>query len=401
MRATLAHVWSVREYRALGLVMVLAGMSVSSYLPLVTLFLVDELGASVSLAGLFTLTLLAAPVTAVYVGRWSDRGIDRAPLMAAVAIWLAAGRVAMALSPSFAAAVVAGLAFGAFAFVLNAQVFAALKDVFERKGEKREATIASTVRTGYALGWAVGPLVGTLLAGWFGYRLALGSTAVFLIAVLLPLRGLDVRGHHSRSDGAEGERPRRLGGAALWVFALVCVLALTGEMIRLAYLPILAVGELEIGLAVFGWLMSIAPVVELAAMPIAGVLADRFGLVRLLGAGMGLGALGFGVFATSTGAPALFAGQVLNACFIAAVLGLGVTHAQRLSPGGAGLASSVFFGAQAVAGVTGSLAGSAAVLVLGLPALFFLPAILCLAAGALLLASASARRAPEDGGHGR
>ncbi|CAA9467738.1 MAG: hypothetical protein AVDCRST_MAG58-3691 [uncultured Rubrobacteraceae bacterium] len=162
------QVWRHQEYRSLLLIMVLSGLSVSSYVPLVTLFLVRTLGVGDTSVGLFTLTFLASPLVGILAGRLSDRLPSRVPLIAAAAVWVALGRVAMGLAPNFWAAVAVGIAFGAFVGVMNAQVFAVLKDVFERERERSEATVASVVRTGYSLGWAAGPVSGGLLAGRVG-----------------------------------------------------------------------------------------------------------------------------------------------------------------------------------------------------------------------------------------
>jgi SET family sugar efflux transporter-like MFS transporter len=79
------------------------------------------------------------------------------------------------------------------------------------------------------------------------------------------------------------------------------------------------------------------------------------------------------------------AGQVLNASFIAIMLGLGMTYAQQQHPSGAGFATSVFFGAQALSVATGGLTGGGSAATLGLPSMFLVPAGLCVAGGLLLL----------------
>ena len=56
MRSRLAFVtivWRNREYRAFFLIMVLLSLSVSSTLPLVTLYLVDKLHVALSLASVY------------------------------------------------------------------------------------------------------------------------------------------------------------------------------------------------------------------------------------------------------------------------------------------------------------------------------------------------------------
>lgn len=127
-------------------------------------------------------------------------------------------------------------------------------------------------------------------------------------------------------------------------------------------------------------------------MPAAGALADRWGIKPVLGVGLLLGALGFAAFATSGGVLGLVVGQVLNACFIAVLLGLGATYAQRLHPAGAGFATSVFFGAQSLAFATGGATGAASAGGIGLPTMFLVPAALCLCALVIVML---APRPPE------
>ncbi len=128
-------------------------------------------------------------------------------------------------------------------------------------------------------------------------------------------------------------------------------------------------------------------------MPLAEVLADRFGLSKVLVAGFAIGAAGYLLFASSTSAWILYPGQVLHACMIAVVFGIGVTYAQRLSPGSAALAGSVFFSAQALSALTASLMGSGGVWLVGLPEMFFLPAVGVVIACALFVWNERARRA--------
>lgn len=417
-RTSFARVWSHRGYRGVFFSLVLSGISVSSYVPLMSLYLVQTLRVSEGAVGLFALTSLASPVVGILVGRLSDRLSSRLRLLVVVSVWLAVGRVAMGLAPTFTVAVVVGIVFGAFAGISAAQVFALLRELLERAGEPRQATVTSTVRTGYSLGWAVGPVVGTVLAAGLGYRTALAVSALFVLLPLGPLLSLrHVRtGQHGDAEvGESGDAVRpevataalstertgasgraSWGARSLWIFAVVCLLALTGESLRITYLPVLAVERLGVSLWVFGIVVSVAPVVELAAMPAAGALADRFGLKKVILAGLVVGGGGFAAFATSSGVVGLVVGQVGNAWFIAVVLGLGVTYAQRLHPHGAGFAASVFFAAQSLTIATGGLLGAAlADRPSGLPELFATALVLNVLAAVLLLLTRPPREPAE------
>lgn len=408
-RRALTYVWRHRTYRVLFVAMVLTGVAVSSYIPLISLFLVRVLGVSDATIGLYALTGLAAPVVGIAVGRLSDRLGSRTRVFVVVALWLALGRLLMGLAPSFAVAVGVGVVFGAFGGVLNAQVFAVLKDTLQQEAEDRQATVGSAVRTGYSLGWVIGPVLGSSLAAVLGLRGAVVASGVLVLVTMLPLRALRGAGRGpidedgaadpaasaaigAGRDGHGRARGQSWGSASLWLFALVALLALTGEGMRLLYLPVLAVDRLGVPLVVFGAVLALAPAVELVAMPAAGVLADRFGIKPVMVAGLVLGALGFCAFAVSSGLPGLLMGQLLNACFIAVVLGLGVTYAQQLHPGGAAFAASVFFAAGSLSAVTSGTIGAVTATSVGLPAMFFAPAALCAGAGVLMLVVKDADR---------
>lgn len=403
-RTLLAQIWSHRGYRSVLISLVMSGVSVSSYVPLVSLFLVQTLRVGDASVGLFTLTFLASPVVGVIAGKLSDRLSSRFPLLAVVLIWLALGRLAMGLAPTFSAAIAVGIVFGAFVAIPNAQIFALLRELLEQEGEPRQATIAISLRSGYALGWAIGPLLGTFLAAVLGYRSALAATGLFVLLPLLPLlplRRLRLRhlDRKSTSDDAEAiqlsirqsdryrrsPKPIESRTRSLWVFAVVCLLALTGEAVRLSYLPVLAVDRLGIPLWVFGVILSVAPLLELVIMPVTGSLADKVGLKRVIFAGLLIGAGGFVAFAFSTSVFGLLIGQLCNACFTAILLGLGITYAQRLHPAGAGFAASVFFAAQSLSPVPAGILGNTLASQFGLTSLFLIPALLCTAGAVLLL----------------
>src|SRR4051794_18553357 len=74
-------IWRTPFYRAAMLSLFLAGIGVSAANPQLTLYLVNELGASLAVAGLFYLTSVAAPVVGLVVGRLSDRLPDRLTLL--------------------------------------------------------------------------------------------------------------------------------------------------------------------------------------------------------------------------------------------------------------------------------------------------------------------------------
>jgi SET family sugar efflux transporter-like MFS transporter len=105
------------------------------------------------------------------------------------------------------------------------------------------------------------------------------------------------------------------------------------------------------------------------------VVARRVGTMHLmiLGAAFGVGANL--CFALTGGAAGMFAGQILMGGVWGVFAALGIIVAQRLLPQAVATASAVFISSAAIASALGGLTGSLGVSVLGLPHVFFAPAL--------------------------
>jgi MFS transporter, SET family, sugar efflux transporter len=148
-------------------------MAMSAAIPQLTSFLVDELGASLPVAGLYSLTNLTAPLVGFAIGRVSDRRDDRLTLFRAGAVvemlgWVAMGLATRIWMPFVIAVVALGLAGAA-----TAQVYAAARDERSRHPSSFDVEVISTIRMAYTLGWVVGPVVGSVLGGALGVRAVL------------------------------------------------------------------------------------------------------------------------------------------------------------------------------------------------------------------------------------
>jgi SET family sugar efflux transporter-like MFS transporter len=188
------------------------------------------------------------------------------------------------------------------------------------------------------------------------------------------------------SDGAadpNASRPSSL--LPLVTFLSLCVLAMCGDTIRFAYLPIYM--ELQLGTPDWlrGVVISAQSVGMLVFIPIMGVLADRFGAHRLvvvnvlLGVGANLG------FMVAVNELMLIAATVLHAAMWATLGGIGITVAQDMYPNGIGMASSLYFSAVRFAGAVGGIAGGLGAGWFGVPGVFLVPAALCVVSAVGLL----------------
>lgn len=376
-------------YRGATVALFLSGLGFSAAAPQIARFLVDDLGSSLTTAGLYYLTNLTAPVAGYLIGRRSDRTGRRLGLFRICAAVGFVGWLAIAFStelwmPFVISAVVLG-----FAGAATSQLFAAIHDELAAAPTPAADGVVSIVRMALTFGWVIGPVAGAFLAAQAGARAMLVATAVCTLAQILPLGTLRERaGAEAAVDGAatHAHAPVPLRAmAALLAFTGLFILVYAGEPIKYAYLPIYMDGQLHLPAALSGAVIGIQPLVELALMPVAVIVARRMGMLPLMAVGALFGVGANVLFATTGTAVGLFAGQILMGGVWGVFAGLGIIVAQRLLPTAVATASAIFLSAPALSSALGGLLGGLGAGALGLPAVFVIPAVLAFVAAAGLL----------------
>jgi SET family sugar efflux transporter-like MFS transporter len=311
------------------------------------------------------------------------------------------GWVVMAVITEVWMAFVLNLTVLGFAGATGSLIFAAVRDQLTHDATGADNRVMSTVRLGFSLGFMTGPVVGSVLGDVAGLRLTLIVSGVCTLLQAAPMIGQTV-------TRAVPDRVVPPGGAAdrnasrppsllpLVTFLGLSVLAMCGDTIRFAYLPIYM--ELQLGTPDWlrGVVISVQSVGMLVFIPIMGVLADRFGAHRLVVVNvlLGVGAnLGFVVADSELG---LITATVLNSAMWATLGGIGVIVAQDLYPNGIGMASSLYFSAIRFSAAIGGVAGGLGVGWFGVPGVFLVPALLCIVAAVGLLIQAMVRHHTPD-----
>ncbi len=388
--------WRRREYRLYYLELIILGIAASSGWPLISIFLTSELHVSAPTASLFFTTTLMWPLVTLISGRLSDTLASRRPLIWGSALWLAIGWLILALSSTLWLAIIVGALFFCAMGTLGAQLFAMLNAIVDAHDETRRSAITGSIRGGYSLGYIVGPVLGGLMMTLSGPRSAFLLTAGLYVVSTVPTLWLHpvaapaatARPHIPRALTAERRR-------LLWL-ALALTLVISGDAVKLAYLPLRVVHGLGASTLVLATVLAALPLGEVVAMPLAGRLADRLGARTVLIGGLLVGTADYTLLASASSLWQLYLVQGLHALVIAAIFGVGVSYAHRLDPHEPGLATSAFFSAQAVAGPLGSLIGALGVAAWGVPHVFYAPAALCAIGSAMLTlqrAGAPARQA--------
>lgn len=364
-----------RFFRSAFLALLLSGIGFSAATPQLTLYLVRELGASLPVAGLFYLTNVAAPIAGLIVGSMSDRSHNRLVIFRICVLAGGLGWLGMALATAIWVPFVISAAVLSISSAGAGQLFAATRDELNRTPSTADNRVVSLIRMAFTAGWVIGPVLGSWFGSVYGLRALLVGTAICVLAQLLPLgRQQVIRFVPEPTPGAAVSTRRFAGMGPLLFFIALCVLVMSGDTIKFAYLPLYMADELRVSDGVRGMVIAIQPLLEFILMPLAAWLADRYGGVRVLFAGCLFGVGAYITYATSSDVVGLFAGQLLTAVLWAALAAVGISVAQALYPQGVGTASSLFMSAMMLAGAVGGAIGGLGVDRLGLPEVFFLPA---------------------------
>jgi len=381
-------VWASPLYRGATVALFLSGLGTSAAAPQITLFLINDLHVSLTTAGLFYLTNITAPLAGYLIGARSDRSGRRLGLFRWCALAGFLGWIAMAAADQVWMPFVISAVVLAFSGAAGSQLFAAVHDDLQATRSPVADGVVSVVRMALTAGWVVGPVLGSLLATAAGPRVMLAATGACALAQIVPMgfaRTNSARpGAHTASASvtpaeAQAERvtqrPRVRQMLPLLAFTGLYVFVYAGEPIKYGYLPIYMHDDLHLPTTVSGAVIGIQPLIELILMPLAVVVARRIGMMPLmvLGAAFGVGANL--CFALTGDAAGMFAGQILMGGVWGVFAALGIIVAQRLLPQAVATASAVFMSSTAIASALGGLTGSLGVGVLGLPHVFFAPAL--------------------------
>jgi SET family sugar efflux transporter-like MFS transporter len=379
-------VWASPLYRGATVALFLSGLGTSAAAPQITLFLVNDLHVSLTTAGLFYLTNITAPLAGYLIGARSDRSGKRLGLFRWCALAGFAGWVAMALADRLWMPFVISAVVLAFSGAAGSQLFAAVHDDLRITESPVADGVVSIVRMALTAGWVVGPVLGSLLATAAGSRVMLAATGACALAQIVPMgfvRAGSIRiGPRTTStpEAAQVERhvpqrPKLREMQPLLAFTGLYVFVYAGEPIKYGYLPIYMHDDMHLPTTVSGAVIGIQPLIELILMPVAVIVARRIGMMRLMifGAAFGVGANL--CFALTGDAAGMFAGQILMGGVWGVFAALGIIVAQRLLPQAVATASAVFMSSTAIASALGGLTGSLGVGALGLPHVFFAPAL--------------------------
>ena len=363
---------------ALVVVDVLVGLADAISGPYTILFLVDQAGLGpLSLSAILTARALSGIVFATAFGAWVDRRTSVRPLLLALA-GSSVGYGLLAFTTKFAGLlfIAAGpIALGAAAFP---QSITLAKRQFERESLHTTSRAIGVLRASWSLAWAIGPAIGALVVGPFGFRgvflTSAASGAIALLTLALaparPISKATGRGHPAKP--ANGRPTIALAFAALALFH-------TAMFMGSIPLPIvltrtLGGTETDVGLA-----LSLCAALEIVVMGALIWRPLKRGERPAIVVGFAAFAAYFVALALARSVSAVLWTQILRAAGIALVSYLGISFLQSLLPHRAGAAAALFSNAGQVGSVAAALGAGLLAQAFGWTSVFVACAVLSVA----------------------
>lgn len=388
----------------LGTVTALVGFGSALTSPFLSVFLSKNLGADPIHSSIFLfLGPLAGVVVATMLGYLSDRRTMRRQLLIIASLAGAVANVVFALIPQYWVLLAVSMTFLAVSGALVPQSYAHARHVLDREGSARVPMAMSVLRTLFSLAWVLGPSLAGILVDTLGFPGLYGLAAVtFVVSALIVLVWLDKDHPESADSGSdqpthelidrvsESEKPSGGMTPSMWLISAGFLVTQCAASLAILILPLFVSENLHGGLDDAGRILGLCAALEIPLIVIFGALASRIEtrILVLAGIVMAIGYYVTVIFVHSVWQ--LAAAQILNACFISTVLGLGITYFQDLMPAFPGQATTLFTNTNRLAAmVAGPIFGVAQLV--GYRLAFGICAALCVL-GLLILTLASPGR---------
>ncbi|GAB3838618.1 sugar efflux transporter [Dactylosporangium cerinum] len=335
----------------LGLMFLAVGISVAVIFPFLSLFLSTAVHADPLRVTIF---LVASPLTGVLIaspiGRASDRWPIRRKILIGAALAGLAGSVATMFIRDYYVLLALNMPLFAVAGVLFPQSFAYARQVLERDSPGHAAMGISALRTVFSLAWVGGPALAAVLLDVGGFRLVYAMAAVtYAIAALVAVVWLeDIDPPAPVVVDAGGDQPvvsKDASSPARWVIPLTVVAFVLMQVpmtLGVQALPLFVAEDLHSDASRAGLILGLCAALEIPLMLGLGALTTRFRLRPLLLIGAACGVAYYAIAFVAPNIWVLASAQIVNALFIAAISGVGISYVQDLLPNEPGRATTLY-----------------------------------------------------------
>lgn len=357
MYTRLKKLFAIKGYRLFVICVLLVGTGISITLPYLALYFTEDMGMSAGAFGVLTaVSSLSGVVANSFIGKYSDRGLDRKLIIILATVSSALGYIAYLVFDNFLILLVVVSFFSGLGAAAMPQIYAYAQESANESNSDEKTFAMSTLRSLVSLGFLGGPLVGTIILGTFGYKgLFLGTATIFLTIASLVLLFLP------KKQAVQKKRPEKgstsLNRRQIWYPMIALTLLFAVNAINGIVMPLFIVNELHGTHTEVGLIVSICAGLEIPIMFMLGAMGRKISNHSLMISACIIAIFYNITLTVSTNSWQLIAAQLLQAAFVAIVMGNGLGYFTELLPNSPGMSSTIYYNVSIIGRLIGNLGG--------------------------------------------
>jgi len=357
----LKKLFKIKGYGLFIICMLLVGTGISITTPYLSLYCTEDFGMSTGAFGVFmAVSSLSGVVVNSFIAKHSDTGIDRKWIIILAMISSALGYASYLVLHNFFILLIFVSIFNGLGAAAMPQIYAYAQESANASNSDDKIFAMSSLRSLVSLGFLVGPLGGTLILGYLGYKgLFLGTASIFILIAFLVFLFLKKRkvahGNSTnkiKSPGTSALKSREIMHPLIAFIFLFGVNAING-----INTPLFIVNELKGTHADVGLVVSISAGLEIPIMLVLGALGKKISNHTLLISGCFIAIIYYIILSVSTNSWQLIVAQLFQATFVAIVMGNGLSYFTDLLPNSPGMSTTIYSNGSTIGRLVGNLVG--------------------------------------------
>jgi len=356
----LKNLLAIKGYILFAICLLLVGIGVSITMPYISLYCTEDLGMSAGAFGVFmAISSLSGIVVNSLIAKRSDNNMDRKWIIISAMLSSAFGYASFLIFHNFFILLIAVSLFNGLGAAAMPQIYASAQESANASKSDDKIFAMSTLRSLVSLGFLIGPLIGTLIWGGVGYKgLFIGTASIFVtIAAIVFLSQRKQKAVQSNTIKRKITGTSSIKSKHIMVPFIVFIFLFAINAINGINTPLFIVNELHGTHADVGLVVSISAGLEIPIMLALGALGKKISNHTLLIFGCFIAVIYYTILSVSTQSWQLIAAQLLQATYVAIVMGNGLSYFTDLLPNSPGLSTTIYTNGSIIGRLLGNLGG--------------------------------------------
>jgi SET family sugar efflux transporter-like MFS transporter len=377
-------------FAAFLLIAFLSGIAGALLAPTLSLFLTTEVKVRPLWVGLFyTVNAIVGIAVSFLLAKRSDTRGDRRKLILVCCLMAVGNCLLFAFNRDYLTLITAGVLLSAIANTAMPQIFALARE-YADSSAREVVMFSSVMRAQLSLAWVIGPPLSFTLALNYGFTamfvIAAATFAICALLVWFTLPSVPRVATVEPADTLIAAPSAPIAPVSAWRnpdvrrLFIASVLMWTCNTMYIIDMPLYITADLGLPENLAGLLMGTAAGLEIPAMLLAGYYVKRFGKRNMMLFAVVAGILFYAGLVVFKFKLALMVLQLFNAIFIGIIAGIGMLYFQDLMPGRPGAATTLFTNSISTGVILAGVLQGALVENLGHYAVYWLAALLAVAA---------------------